>query len=582
MTMNTNTKRLSAMIDSFHDERSDELLYQHNSTPGTPLKKSTNSVYGSSPESLSRPPAVHDHGDSGKLNATQNFKFGSPGNRESLISDYSASIHEGVPVYIKSTTANVRKEAPVIYSATNFPLSEETVGEGLQSDRSRKDAAGLENHGPRDSMANLRIEDPNANLRSSLRLSEPKRSHNKKNSSIGSGNLASESGHSHNISALSASMESSAARFYTRGAAAESNATVQPVVVDKEGAEVQEARKSKTNYNVSPERSLTAKSILSSVHDGSDVQSLVSSIVPSLRTNMPDRVQSKLPDRSSTSEYNPSIPPRSSNRPKSHLFIKDGLEDIQNQLQQQMLLGDSQSVSRASTNKSSSYFSAADRASHYSDEEDNFGKPDDDSYLHRPLPSVPAEGELHHSPESISRNDTILIPPAAQIMSEKPPRLPSFPTSIIKNNQTSSSDLNYKTGNDGENDVDDDYEDILDDTFQTPQSPPKTEKKLKKSNHSAPRQRMPQEGRSGKNKTKTKREMRSFDIDTISQMLNVTKGTLIGSEFADLGMKTEEKRALERLVDSLSRLTADMVLDPERFEEGMKRLDKASRALEGF
>lgn len=81
---------------------------------------------------------------------------------------------------------------------------------------------------------------------------------------------------------------------------------------------------------------------------------------------------------------------------------------------------------------------------------------------------------------------------------------------------------------------------------------------------------------------KSVKELRSFDIDTLNQLLSVTKGTLIGSEFAQLGMKIEEKRALERLVDSLSRLTADMVLDPDRYEEGLKRLDKATKALEGF
>ena len=73
-----------------------------------------------------------------------------------------------------------------------------------------------------------------------------------------------------------------------------------------------------------------------------------------------------------------------------------------------------------------------------------------------------------------------------------------------------------------------------------------------------------------------------FNAHTISQLLSITNGTLIGSEFQDLPIPIEEKRALERLVDSLSRLTADMVLDPERYEQGLIRLKKAIRALEGF
>lgn len=75
---------------------------------------------------------------------------------------------------------------------------------------------------------------------------------------------------------------------------------------------------------------------------------------------------------------------------------------------------------------------------------------------------------------------------------------------------------------------------------------------------------------------------RQFNAHTISQLLSMTNGTLIGSEFQDLPIPTEEKRSLERLVDSLSRLTADMVLDPERYEEGLVRLKRAIRALEGF
>lgn len=85
-----------------------------------------------------------------------------------------------------------------------------------------------------------------------------------------------------------------------------------------------------------------------------------------------------------------------------------------------------------------------------------------------------------------------------------------------------------------------------------------------------------------KHKKKKSKELRQFDVDTINQLLNVTQGTLIGSEFNNLGMKVEEKRILERLVDSLSRLTADMVLDPNRYEEGLRRLNKATKALEGF
>lgn len=57
---------------------------------------------------------------------------------------------------------------------------------------------------------------------------------------------------------------------------------------------------------------------------------------------------------------------------------------------------------------------------------------------------------------------------------------------------------------------------------------------------------------------------------------------MIGQEFSDLQIPDEEKRLLERIVDALSRLTADMIADPKRYDEGIGRLSNALRALEGF
>lgn len=73
-----------------------------------------------------------------------------------------------------------------------------------------------------------------------------------------------------------------------------------------------------------------------------------------------------------------------------------------------------------------------------------------------------------------------------------------------------------------------------------------------------------------------------FDHDTLVQLLQITNGTIIGQEFQSLGLQTAEKQLLERLVDSLSRLTADMIVDQDRHDESVKRLSKAIKALEGF
>lgn len=73
-----------------------------------------------------------------------------------------------------------------------------------------------------------------------------------------------------------------------------------------------------------------------------------------------------------------------------------------------------------------------------------------------------------------------------------------------------------------------------------------------------------------------------FNHDTLTQLLQVTEGTIIGQEFQNIGLEPNEKQLLERLVDSLSRLTADMVIDSDRHDESVRRLNKAIKALEGF
>lgn len=73
-----------------------------------------------------------------------------------------------------------------------------------------------------------------------------------------------------------------------------------------------------------------------------------------------------------------------------------------------------------------------------------------------------------------------------------------------------------------------------------------------------------------------------FNHETLAQLLQVTEGTIIGQEFQNIGLEPSEKQLLERLVDSLSRLTADMVIDADRHDESIRRLNKAIKALEGF
>ncbi|GME73996.1 unnamed protein product [Ambrosiozyma monospora] len=89
--------------------------------------------------------------------------------------------------------------------------------------------------------------------------------------------------------------------------------------------------------------------------------------------------------------------------------------------------------------------------------------------------------------------------------------------------------------------------------------------------------------RSSKNlKGGKKKSIRPFSYDTLARLLNATDGIVIGQEFADLQIPTEEKYLIEKIVDSISRLTANMMLNPNRYDQGCQRLEKVLSALEGF
>lgn len=76
--------------------------------------------------------------------------------------------------------------------------------------------------------------------------------------------------------------------------------------------------------------------------------------------------------------------------------------------------------------------------------------------------------------------------------------------------------------------------------------------------------------------------LKPFSYHTLINLLESTNGTIIGEEFDQLNLPIKEKQLIEKIVDSLSRLTSDMVLDEARYDAGITRLEKAHRALEGF
>ncbi|CDK27716.1 unnamed protein product [Kuraishia capsulata CBS 1993] len=74
----------------------------------------------------------------------------------------------------------------------------------------------------------------------------------------------------------------------------------------------------------------------------------------------------------------------------------------------------------------------------------------------------------------------------------------------------------------------------------------------------------------------------SFSYDTLARLLSATDGIVIGQEFAHLSLPNHEKFLLEQVVDSLGRLSAGMFINPSRYDQGCKRLQRVLDVLEGF
>lgn len=83
-------------------------------------------------------------------------------------------------------------------------------------------------------------------------------------------------------------------------------------------------------------------------------------------------------------------------------------------------------------------------------------------------------------------------------------------------------------------------------------------------------------------KKKSKDGLKPFSYHTLINLLESINGTIIGEEFNQLNLPVKEKQLIEKIVDQLSRLTLDMVLDEQRYAIGIDRLERALRVLEGF
>ncbi|CCH61320.1 hypothetical protein TBLA_0E02640 [Henningerozyma blattae CBS 6284] len=268
-------------------------------------------------------------------------------------------------------------------------------------------------------------------------------------------------------------------------------------------------------------------------------------------------------DTNIASPIHPSIPPRSERRPKSTVFLGTSSELLTTSENDIYIMPAAKNksmdriftpTSLATTNISDAFYSAtsnsASEAIQTSDNDINHNKvgtvatnssPEiDNGYLSRPLPQVPG------IESSLTRDNTITHHHSGIESSLLPSKDDQLDTDVISF-VSSNNDINQ--------------------TAISTTSIKKTTKKKTKS-----RKKIKSENA----------EFQSLDFGTLTQLLDVSKNSELGKEFSQLGMQREEKMALEKLVDSLSKLTTDMMLDPKRYEEGLRRLDKATRSLEGF
>lgn len=84
------------------------------------------------------------------------------------------------------------------------------------------------------------------------------------------------------------------------------------------------------------------------------------------------------------------------------------------------------------------------------------------------------------------------------------------------------------------------------------------------------------------NTVATGANLKPFSYHTLINLLESINGTIIGEEFNQLNLPVKEKQLIEKIVDSLSRLTSDMIIDENRYDIGIDRLEKTLRVLEGF
>ena len=472
-----NTKRLSAMLDSFQLLQEDDHIF----TPNNTITFCGNNNRSTVKQSFTTPDRSNQSRPKGPLKAPITSIY-SAGNRSSMISAYSGVVQEGVEV--SYVVKNDKQESPKRLPSPHIPKLPEVSTErniiGIEEKPIIIDDEEDHGKGNKHENAIITIEE---NEKSVGRF-------NSKSSTV-SNPLPLRSDPVTPQRKKFNSLRQSPSIKYNNGLAGICMGnTDRPINTTTNEFHSDISNQYSLNNTYYDSHVLSINVLPEDLDD--DTISVSSSFIQPLSTTLGRANSGKEPVRSETNTYNPSIPPRNSNRPRSRIYIPECVQEEPITKNEEPHL-----FSYLNSHNSGSFHSAQDY--------ENDIEYDPVNYNERPLPGTPSNRSI----------------------------------SMQEDNDMSNEETNL--------------------TASEKYTDPKEVK---------PKSKRP--------------ELRSYDVDTLSQVLDVTKGTLVGSEFANLGIKIEEKRILEKLVDSLSRLAADMVIDPERYDEGLKRLDKATKALEGF
>ncbi|KAK6200043.1 uncharacterized protein RJT21DRAFT_120944 [Scheffersomyces amazonensis] len=291
----------------------------------------------------------------------------------------------------------------------------------------------------------------------------------------------------------------------------------------------------------------------------------------------PTRDTSKLtPDASYNTTIEGSVPPRSPRRPKSEILSSIHQQELAKEI--------------ANFNKNKLPAHQKSNSAHITDDLDELMKNirrqsttlSDPSGDTEPEPiDVDDVGSMVSSTSNILNNESTIkgTSSAEGVVPTDLPKVRSLPPRPSMENISRAREVSETVRNQQpSNENDDDFYDIG--PVEVVHRPSRV-KSVKDSTNTHHHAKKSKSAKKKKNST-TSSDLKPFSYHTLINLLESMNGTIIGEEFSQLNLPIKEKQLIEKIIDSLSRLTSDMVIDKSRYDIGIQRLEKALRVLEGF